>query len=222
MTAYEERQLKQVVGAIIHVDTCTIPWALAFRNLRPFADQMPFLPIAGKPFDDARNSCVRAFLETDYQHLFFLDSDVSPPSDCVPRLLSHKLPIVSGVYYRRSPPHGKPVMMKNGQWYSDHPPGLIEVDFVGAGCLLVHRSVFERVPPQRPGKPWFDWRVDLRDCDPPIVSPDSCLSEDYSWNLHVRKHGYKVMVDTDIRCKHIGLAEADKESMLPAEARMFT
>lgn len=222
MTAFEERQLKQVLGAFIHVDICTIAWAIAFRNLRPFADQMPFLPMAGKPYDDGRNSCVKAFLESDYQHLFFLDTDVTPPSDCVSRLLAHNLPIVSGLYHRRSPPHSLPVMIKNGSWYVNHPPGLVEVDLVGAGCLLVHRSVYERVPPQRPGKSWYDWRIDLKDLDPPIVEPDSCLSEDFSWNRHVRKHGYKIMVDTTIDCGHVGLGEARRGTFLPAEARMFT
>lgn len=142
------------------------------------------------------------------------NSDVIPPPDCILRLLSHNLPIVSAMYCRRSPPHSVPVMMRNHQWITKFPMGsLVEVELVGAGALLVHRSVYEKVPPQRNGKNWFDWRVDMKG----FIPDNLCLSEDYTWNAHVRNHGYKIYCDTSIRCKHIGLAQADYGTFLPAE-----
>lgn len=191
-------------------------WSAMFRRLIIPGDFW-FVP-PGLPFDHARNAAVQHFLSTPYEWLFSLDSDVCAPPDTILRLLSHGLPIVSGMYCRRSPPHSVPVMMKNGQWHTQFVPGqVVEVDVVGNGCLLVHRSVFEKVPPLAPGKPWYHWRVDLRGTG--TVPDESCMSEDYSWNWHVRKYGHKIMVDTSVQCEHVGLAQAKLgvfEPMAPA------
>jgi hypothetical protein len=187
-----------------------VAWALGLRNL-----QIPghVIAVQGMPYDHARNSACQAALDSGADFLYFLDSDVVPPNDAVLRLMAHNLPIVSGVYFRRSPPLGVPVLMKRnpigGQlsWLSHLPgPGLLEVDVVGAGCLLIQRQVLEKLPPQRPGYRWFDWRVNLRGLG--VVDEQTCLSEDYSFNLHARAHGFQTWVDTSIICRHIGCAEA--------------
>lgn len=207
--AWEILDHKRVLCAILCTDSTTMAWSLGFRNL-----QIPGQVIAlqGMPFDMARNQACVTCLQNGFDYLFFLDSDVVPPSDAVPRLLRHNLPIVSGVYYRRSPPLGLPVMMKkdsNGNfgWVTGFKvPDLLEVDVVGAGCLLIHRSVLERLPPQRPGYHWFDWRVNLKGLG---IFPDTaCLSEDYCFNLHCAQYGIKTYVDTSVLCRHIGCAES--------------
>jgi len=60
-------------------------------------------------------------------------------------------------------------------------PGLIEVLFTGLGCLLISRKVLEKIE--------FDWAEDSFD--------DAKFAED------ARKKGFKVYVDTRIRCEHI-------------------
>jgi hypothetical protein len=208
--SWEIKERQKVLLATIHTDATTMHWAAGFKNL---VIPGSFIFRTGMPYDHCRNSCVQEFLMGPWEFLFFLDSDVIPPPDCILRLLSHNLPIISAMYCRRSPPHSVPVMMKNHQWITRFPMGsLVEAELVGAGALLVHRSVFEKVPPQRPGKPWFDWRVDMKG----HMADPLCLSEDYTWNHHIRQHGYKIYVDTSIRCKHVGLAEADYGTFLPA------
>lgn len=147
-------------------------------------------------------------------HLWFLDSDVCCPSDTVPRLLAHNLPIVSGLYCRRSPPVGVPVMIRNGTWVTDYPQGkLIEVDYVGAGCLLISRYVLENMPPQEPGHHWFNWKVDKQGIDP----PGECLSEDFTFCAHAKRSmGIKTFVDSSIMCEHVGLAKATYGQFGPA------
>jgi len=160
-------------------------------------------------------------LECGATHILMLDSDVIPPHDAVLRLLAHKLPIVSGMYCRRSPPHGVPVMIKDGKWITDFKPGsLIEVDVVGAGCLLISCDVLRALPPQRPecGAHWFDWRVDMQG----ILPPGECLSEDFTFNTHCRKHGYKTYVDTSILCRHVGTAQATYGKFEPLESMAVT
>lgn len=152
---------------------------------------------------------------------FFLDSDVVPPHDAVYRLLAHNKPLISGVYHRRSPPHGLPVMIRGGTWVQQYPPNaVIEVDYVGAGCLLTHRTLYERLPAldERRGKRWFDWRVDM-----PNLPPGEALSEDFAMCLEVRrKLGIPILVDTSVQCRHIGLAQATFGKMEPCDVMAQT
>lgn len=230
--SWEILESNKVLCAILHTDVTTIAWSFGLRNLIiPGRDELrmfyPFLPLAGMPYDHARNTSVIATLNSGAEYLFCYDSDVVPPRDAILRLMTHKLPIISGMYCRRSPPHGLPVMIKDGRWITDFTPGsLVEVDVVGAGCLLIHRSVFERLPPdpRRPEKRWFDWRVDCKGLilpnGQPLYQDGECLSEDFVFCQRIKQHlGIKTYVDTSVRCKHIGHCEADLGSLLPSEIR---
>ena len=205
--SWEYRQANQVLTAILSVEYNTTSWGLGIRRLAIPGPQP--IPLQGMPFDHARNQACQMLLGSPCQWLFFLDSDVVPPPDAVLRLMSHNLPLVTGIYCRRSPPISVPVMMRPvGQWLNVVPhTGLHEVDVCGAGCLLIHRSVIERLPPQRPGsgKTWFDWRVDCHG----LLPPGECLSEDFTFNIWCRKTlGIKTMCDSSIQCSHIGHAES--------------
>lgn len=210
--AWEQRNQKLVLAATIHTEVTTIAWAAALRKMHLPGD---FACFTGMPYDHARNAAVQCMLNGPYQWLFFLDSDCITPPDVIPRLMRWSLPIVSGMYCRRSPPHGVPVAIKNGTWLQHVPPDntpLVEVDFVGAGCLLVHRSVFEKPYPESPpGKPWFHWKVDQAG----YLPPGEALSEDFEWNRKVRNMGYKVMLDTSVKCLHVGYSQVSLGLMEP-------
>lgn len=217
--AWEQRKQSSVLVGILHTDLVTLAWALGLRNL-----QVPghIMPVTGMPYDHARNSICQKALEGGYQYVFMLDSDVVPPNDVILRLIRHNLPFVSGVYHRRSPPHGLPVMIKGPSWVSSYPANtLMEVDLVGSGCLLIRRDLLEALPPLDPqrGKKWFDWRVDMAG----ILPQGEALSEDFALCLHVRRTlGVKVMVDTSVQCRHVGLSQAGYNSMVPLECHSAT
>lgn len=224
--SWELQKANSVVCGILHVETTTIAWSFGLRNLVFPGKQEhrlfdPFILMTGTPFDHGRNLiCTQMIQSQWFEWLFFLDSDVIPPRDVILRLLKHNKPIISGIYYRRSPPEGIPVMLKNGMWITQYPQNsVIEVDLVGAGCLLIHKSVLERMPPQRPeaGKHWFDWRVDCKDNPHFKGREGECLSEDFTWNLWARKHGWKILVDTSIICRHVGYSQSMYGSMKPLE-----
>jgi hypothetical protein len=209
-----------VLVCILHVDVVNFNWACGLRRLRwPGPFQEP-LGIAGMPYDHGRNAgCMRA-IEQGATHLFFLDSDVVPPADAVYRLLRHNKPFISGMYCRRSVPHAVPVMMRDSQWVTDLPkPGqdpVIEVDLVGAGCMLLSTELLRKCPPQREGKHWFDWRVDLKGNHP------EPLSEDFTFVRHIKRAlGVPILVDTSVRCKHVGFAEADYNVFAPVGSTPF-
>lgn len=170
------------------------------------------------PYDMSRNEACKAALANGFRHVFMLDSDVCCPPDTILRLLAHKQPIIGGVYHRRSPPHGLPVMLKNGQWLQSYPANtVIEVDVMGSGCMLISRQYLEQIPPldARRGKHWFDWRVDAKSSGE--FPPSECMSEDFVMCNQARKHGYKILADTGIQCRHLGLGEASLGKMEPAQ-----
>lgn len=220
----------RVLVGILHTETTTLAWSFGLRNLIvPGDDRLrtfsPFLPVAGMPFDHARNVICKAALEVGASHVFMLDSDVIPPRDAIVRLLAHNKDFISGTYFRRSPPEGVPVAQKNGTWLDlkQHPPNrLIEVDLVGAGCLLLSRKMLESLPPQRPeaGKHWFDWRVDAAGTG--LYPPGKCLSEDFTLNVHAREHGFITYLDPTIKCLHAGYSQASEGSLKPLHVNPLT
>lgn len=197
--SWELLNKNRVLAVILTREIITTAWSVGFRNL-----QIPgtYTFLSGMPFDHARNTGCLKTLELDFEWLFFLDDDVIPPPDAIYKLMSHKQPIVSGVYYRRNPPIC-PVMLRdtpNGkEWVTEfYSPSLIEVDYVGAGCLLIHRDVLNNLP-----QPWFEWR-----CDRVDLPQGERMSEDFAFCVNARQKGYKINVDTSVQCRHIGLGES--------------
>ena len=194
----------RVLCCILTRESASVAWAFGLRNL-----QIPgaITGLSGMPFDHARNTGCQKLLELGWEWLFFLDDDVIPPPDAVMRLLNHKKPIVSGLYYRRYEPI-VPVMLRDSeygpQWIREfNAPELIEVDYVGAGCLLIHRDVLNSLQPLSARCRWFEWRCDRTDL--PHLER---TSEDFTFCKHARNHGYKIYVDTGIQCRHAGFGES--------------
>jgi len=188
-------------------------WAHALRQLQvPITHNFSFP--SGMPFDHARNTAVEAALKNGFTWLFFVDDDVVLPADAFVRLAGHQLDIVSGLYVRRSPPVCKPVMLRETeQIVSGEPvkaahhieeftPGsVIEADLVGAGCLLIHRRVLERLWQPLEGR-LFRWMLEGH-----VPAGQRC-SEDFWFCREARKAGFRIHVDTGVQCGHIGAAEA--------------
>jgi len=160
------------------------------------ADVCP-VPVKGRPSDYARNYLVRMLLASgpDVTHLFMVDSDTEPPLDALDRLLALNTPLAVGCY---------PVHMQHGlRWAlankdSDgryrlldrlpSPDEPFEVDAGGAGCLLVHRTVFASVR-----WPWFRW-IERKD--------GSQMSEDIFFFRKANRTGLRVTVDPQVICNH--------------------
>lgn len=198
--------------AILTREIVTTKWAAGLRKIAmPANSGVSFY--SGAPFDVARNTACENTLKHDFQWLLFLDDDVIPPEDVVGRLVGLNKDIVSGLYYRRQEPVVPVAKTFNGadsQWVTSwNPPNsLLEVDLVGAGCLLIHRRVLERV-----AKPWFDWEIGR---DAPADRNRPALSEDFAFCMKAREAGFKIYLDTSTRCEHIGLGQASEAGFRPA------
>lgn len=88
----------------------------------------------------------------------------------LPRLLSHGTTLVGGLYYGRGQGgSGKPMFAQGFREKSaaassrnlNPPRGLLPTEWVGTGCTLIHRTVFEaiekRFPHLAPSEPGGDW-----------------------------------------------------------------
>ncbi len=148
----------------------------------------------GALVDRARNHLVCRMLDhpIDPTHLLFLDADIVPPRETVGRLLRANKSIVSGLYRKRLPPY-EPMAFLKGRGGALKPispkgPRLRRVDFVGAGCLLITREVFETIKP-----PWFtsEW------------TERGHLAEDFSFCEKARRTGFSIYVDTTVRPLHL-------------------
>jgi glycosyltransferase involved in cell wall biosynthesis len=200
--AWEQTPPQVLVAVLAGREAVSTKWAIHYRSMQlPPQSDIHFL--SGMPFDHARNTACDSALKGNFQWLFFLDDDVLLPPDTIPKLMSRNADIVSGLYYRRSPPIApvalidtKPRPTFIGSFNAGD---CFEVDLVGAGCLLIHRRVLEAMK-----WPWFDWKLDRFD----IPEQERC-SEDFHFCREAKKKGFKVWIDTSVQCQHVGYGKSE-------------
>jgi len=182
-------------------------WAVSLKNLSVPSDTV-IHQIPGLPFDQARNELVRRMLKEGSKHIFFLDDDVLPPPEAYLKLSSVPCEIVSGLYwkrqgrivpalYREAHPLPEPIHIPEG----GNP--VFEVDYAGGGCLLINRSVFERIR-----YPWFEWNMNREE-----LPPSKRMGEDFSFCQKARQAGLRIMAHTGVRCKHMGPGYSSEEGL---------
>ena len=99
--------------------------------------------------DDARNIAIQRFLATKCSHILFVDSDMAWHANAARVLYEHDKDICSALYYMRAWPYSPVAYWNNldGTYRSiendANAGGLLQVDMVGAGFLLIKRHVIE-------------------------------------------------------------------------------
>lgn len=181
-------------------------WAIGFKNLIiPEGCTARFY--SGMPFDHGRNTGCKAAIEENFKYILFLDDDIIPPLNLLLELPKHNKDIVSGLYFRRSLPL-LPVMYNETDKKSTPVAPvdkLMEVDLVGAGCLLINTQLLKKME-----KNWFEWLVDRED-----LPPLDRTSEDFTFCRKAKQLGSKIYVDTTMRCEHVGLGSSINGEFIP-------
>ena len=157
------------------------------------------------PVDAARNEIVRTMLATDASYLLFLDADMTFPRDLPAKLLRHDVPIVTARYHMRRPPHHTCAMRWVGPNRFDcqpitKGPGLVPIDFAGAGALLIRRDVLEAMR-DRDGENWFRYS---RQPQPPH---EFRISEDMHFFWQAQQAKFRAYLDWDVACGHLSTFE---------------
>ena len=156
----------------------------------------------GYNVEQVRNIMVSWALNNKFDYLLSVDSDIIMEPDTLQKLLNcqnQQTAVSSGVYIQRkdgvripeiyvhNPQTGGQKNIDISEVQGDR---LIEVEAVGFGCCLVRRDVFEQV-----GNPWFQYHSN--------IEFDKVLSEDVDFCIKARNKGYKIIVDTSIKLRHI-------------------
>ena len=167
-----------------------------------------------------RNGVVRQFLELPgVDWLWFVDTDQTFEADTLERMLqsAHPVerPIVGTLIYSydiNSPQKTFPTIYDWSdtgpkRWNTAPRKRLVRCGATGTGCVLIHRSVFEKVaacPSDDPNRtygqtamPWFKYSEVEIDGKPDV------MGEDLTFMARATKAGFPIHVDTGIEVGHV-------------------
>jgi len=105
----------------------------------------------------ARNNCVHAFMESGFDYLLFIDSDIGFPPEAIPRLIrKNKENVTLTPYpvkgYSKSGRLQFIIHFKNKEKIDMDEDGFIEVTAGPTGFMMIHRKVFEKMAEAYPEK----------------------------------------------------------------------
>jgi len=173
----------------------------------------------------ARNVAVHDFLDTDATDLLFVDSDISFDGQDALRLMAAATDkdIVAGVYEARMPGkvYNVTLDLKDGAVLMDD-NGLVRVQRVGTGFMLIRRHVLRRMQDEHPEWEYYDpiakasmWSIfDFKS------TREAYIGEDYLFCDRAREMGFEIWVDPSLKLGHMGnheyISEFGKDALYPA------
>jgi len=200
---------------------CQVAMALDFGR-----DKIRFdMAIGDSKIEHARNRLTHKFLETDAKWMMMIDDDIIPcigrPAwfrywvqaarniDDFPlqrhtlhRLIGAGKTLVGASYFGRQ--EGGALMASDqslaprARVYEDK---VIEVDWVGTGCILIHRKVFEDIR----AKFGDELKINVPDYDYDYFRPfDSARGEDVSFCTRAKQAGHQPHLDLGLPVFHVG------------------
>jgi GT2 family glycosyltransferase len=156
--------------------------------------QVDVMRVVGTNTPNARNIIAKKALEDNFDHVLYLDCDMVHPPYSLDTLVSYNLDIVGGYYHAVRNGYHIQVFKKEGLEYVDFlkkSAGVVEVESIGTGCLLVRVDVFRHIK-----FPYFNYEV--------IGDNEFLVSEDIIFCRKASKVGYKIHCDAGLRCGHVG------------------
>lgn len=150
---------------------------------------------AGGPYiTENRNMICDQALQSQAEWLFMLDNDVEFPPDILDRLLAVadpiERPILGAVYFTQINGYWMPVWLEQVDGVGRMPVEQItigeikELDAIGMGCTLIHRTVLEKMKAEHSDDPWPWFNHDLID--------GGRAGEDVSFCNRAKKMGLKI------------------------------
>ena len=160
--------------------------------------------------DAARNQMATDALAQGFDELMWIDADIVFDPNDVEKLRGHGLPLVCGLYAKKSRREFACHFLPGTRQVLFGPDGgVIEILYGGLGFTLTRRPLYEtmqrqlRLPVcnQRWGSPLVPFFA-------PLVVQDGAgswyLAEDYAFCERARQCGARVMADLTIRLWHVG------------------
>ena len=147
-----------------------------------------------KPISQNRNKIVQRFLsKSEYDYLMMIDSDIVPPPSVV-HMADFEKDVMGATCFmwREGRPHAVIFRRREGGLYSpidiEKKDGVIEVDAIGTGCIILSRKVLETV------KAPF-----VNEYDPDGIK---LYGLDIAFCRKAREKGFKIYANLDYLCDH--------------------
>ena len=156
----------------------------------------------------ARNQICSRFLESDFDELLMIDSDILYTPQNVDRIASHDVPIVAGFYPKKAP--GKTVWVANHLNKNEKVDenGLIKVETIGTGFIKIQRWVLERMRDKGVAARYIVDGTDIVEYEffPFRVVKGRLRSEDWAFCDNAHELGIPVYGDSKCVLRHFGSA----------------
>jgi len=180
------------IGVPCNLPTVPVSFFYSFVHLeRP---DFTFIHADNGPIDVLRNDIVNIALSLGMTKLIMMDVDHIYHPKTITKLLSHNLPIVSALTWRRYPPFDSLMLRGDAKGYlpvDEWEEGeLVEVDAVGAATVLFDMEIFRKMP-----APWFKFRKD--------PETGAGCGEDIGFCQDLKAAGYRIFVDTSVPSDHL-------------------
>lgn len=146
-----------------------------------------------KPISNNRNKIVQDFLATDYDYLLMIDDDIIPPFNIL-NLADFQKDIVSALTFMYQRNTVAPLILKRNREGSYNImdfkgyEGLVKVDTVGTGCVMLSRKVLETIK-----APFND-----------VFDEDGVrkFGLDIAFGQRAKAAGFKIYLHLDYPCGH--------------------
>ena len=178
-------------------------------RLEPMGFRVVLAMIPRMLIAQARELTVEKALELNCDYIFFIDDDMIIPRGTFQRLYSHKKDIISALAFERMGDHNpniyalstfdktlhQDIQQLSFRWknvcaYKDMrgSDGLIKIDVVGFGCVLINTKIFK-------GE---------NKLDPPYFMSQFQVGEDFFFCWKAKQKGFDIWCDTNCLLGHIG------------------
>lgn len=165
----------------------------------------------------ARNLIAHDFLQSDCDHLMFIDADMSFEPEALLRLLawSSEHAIVAGAYESRKP--GKIYILTlagEGKEVKMNSMGLVKASRVATGFMMIQRKVFERLRDLHPEWAHKDNLTDkiLHGFFDFHLTPEGYIGEDFLFCKRTIEAGMDdIWIDPTIKLGHMGIHEYESD-----------
>lgn len=157
-----------------------------------------------------RNRLVKSFMESDCTHMLCIDSDLGWHADSVVEMLKKDMEFIAGVYPARGIEKVftfRPIFKEDGSVVNDPVKGLLKMQAIPAGFMLLKRSVLEKMIACRPD-------LEFIPKDPKAASGHALFNteiyegefwgEDYIFCLRAQDAGIDIWVDPMLQFNHAG------------------
>lgn len=171
-----------------------------FEGMDIHYERFPFNGHIQSMLAGARNVLRKKALDENFDFLLLIEQDVIPPKDVVESLLSSNKKIVSAAFFNFSHqkddsvptpnhfglinPTGNHTIVTRRLAFEDMwPSRLIKVFMTGVGCILIHRSVLEKI----------SFRVEK----------GLTAYDDVFFCRDAHEKGFEIFLDSRVLCRHL-------------------